>query len=158
MVSCFENIHRCIWEAFFLQDTSLCSLYFKNNRARTEESVHSPSAISTASRMCKCTAKYASSGSPCFIPLWHHCHFTPPFDLCLCYFGLIPVAGCALEHCQECTKGIWTRFRGGVLNINCTSYCAFTVQIDNTDLQPKTSIDEISLLWLFRGYWTRIWY
>jgi len=27
-----------------------------------------------------------------------------------------------------------------------------------TDLQSKTSIDEISLLWLFRGCWTRIWY
>jgi len=27
-----------------------------------------------------------------------------------------------------------------------------------TDLQPKTSIDEISLLWLFRGCWTWIWY
>jgi len=28
----------------------------------------------------------------------------------------------------------------------------------NTDLQPKTGIDEISLLWLFCGCWTRIWY
>jgi len=26
-----------------------------------------------------------------------------------------------------------------------------------TDLQPKSRIDEISLLWLFRGCWTRIW-
>jgi len=29
---------------------------------------------------------------------------------------------------------------------------------NNTDLQSKTSIDEISLLWLFCGCWTRIWY
>jgi len=29
---------------------------------------------------------------------------------------------------------------------------------NNTDIQPKTSIDEISLLWLFCGCWTRIWY
>jgi len=27
-----------------------------------------------------------------------------------------------------------------------------------TDLQSKNSIDEIRLLWLFRGCWTRIWY
>ena len=27
-----------------------------------------------------------------------------------------------------------------------------------TDIQPKTSTDEISLLWLFCGCWTRIWY
>jgi len=27
-----------------------------------------------------------------------------------------------------------------------------------TDIQPKISIDEISLLWLFCGCWTRIWY
>ena len=29
---------------------------------------------------------------------------------------------------------------------------------NNTDIQPKISIDEISLLWLFCGCWTRIWY
>jgi len=45
MASCFENINRCIREAFYVQDKSLSSLYFKNNRARTEESVHSPSCI-----------------------------------------------------------------------------------------------------------------
>jgi len=33
-----------------------------------------------------------------------------------------------------------------------------SVIIHNTDQQSKTSIDEISLLWLFRGRWTRIWY
>lgn len=115
-------------KTFFLQDKSLCLLYFKNNRTRTEENVHSPSVSSTTSRMCKCTAENASQGSPCFIPFWHHCHFTPPSDLCLCFFGLTLVAGCALQHCRE---GIWTRFRGGVLNVNCIIYCAFTVQIDN---------------------------
>jgi len=30
--------------------------------------------------------------------------------------------------------------------------------IDCTDLQSKTSVDEISLLWLFCECWTRIWY
>jgi len=29
---------------------------------------------------------------------------------------------------------------------------------NNTDQQSKTSIDEISILCLFRGCWTRIWY
>jgi len=33
-----------------------------------------------------------------------------------------------------------------------------THSFDYTDLQPKTSIDEISLLWLFCGCWTGIWY
>lgn len=79
----------------------------------------------------ECTAEYASPGSPCFISFWHHCHFTPPSDLYHCFFGLTPVAGCTLQHCQECTKGIWTRFGGGVFNVNCIIYCAFTVQIDN---------------------------
>jgi len=30
--------------------------------------------------------------------------------------------------------------------------------LNYTDQQSKTSMDEISLLWLFRGCWTRIWY
>jgi len=30
--------------------------------------------------------------------------------------------------------------------------------INYTDIQSKTSIDEISLLWLFCVCWTQIWY
>ena len=32
------------------------------------------------------------------------------------------------------------------------------MEVNYTDIQPKISIDEISLLWLFCGCWTRIWY
>ena len=35
---------------------------------------------------------------------------------------------------------------------------AKVISINNYYIQPKISIDEISLLWLFCGCWTRIWY
>ena len=38
--------------------------------------------------------------------------------------------------------------------INCT----LMAMNKNTDQESKTSIEEISLLWLFRGCWTQIWY
>jgi len=42
-------------------------------------------------------------------------------------------------------------------HINIRKY-SNSYAIDYTDIQPKISIDEISLLWLFCGCWTRIWY
>jgi hypothetical protein len=38
----------------------------------------------------------------------------------------------------------------------CPSAIRLLVVINYTDIQPKTSIDEISLLWLFCGCWTLI--
>jgi len=46
----------------------------------------------------------------------------------------------------------------GVICMLIKSINFIRVLIDNTDIQPKISIDEISLLWLFCGCWTRIWY